>query len=105
MKRILQHNESFKLEHIVRNIYNCGRGGVMGVADADHIDYNPMEAVIAIFAPCYMSKGTASYSDIDQFVDKYNCIFHFTDSYEYDKETVENFFDELDSLITKYYGK
>lgn len=97
---IINHDEAFSLEMIVRGVYKCDRYGVMGVANADHLELSPMDAVLVVFAPLY--KNEKEIIEIDDFVDRYNCIFNFPDDYEYNKETVADFIKEFRSLVEKY---
>ena len=51
MKSKMDHQDAISLEYIVRNVFDCGPGGVMNVANADQLEIKPMNAAIAIFAP------------------------------------------------------
>lgn len=97
---MINHDEATSLEFIVRKVYNCQRFGVMGIANADHLEAHPMDAAIVVFAPLYRNKE--SIEEIDSFVDEYSCIFNFPDSYEYNQETVENYIEGLRYLVDKY---
>ena len=97
---MINHDEAIALEFSVRKVFDCERFGVMGIANADHLERYPMDAALVVFAPLY--KEQAEIPEIDEFMDKYGCIFHFPDSYTYDKNTVREYIDELRTLIDKY---
>ena len=101
--RMINHDEAISLECIIRNVYNCDRFGVMGIANADHLERNPMDAAIVIFAPLYLKQKEIE--EINSFVDEYGCIFNFPNDYKYNKETVDNYIDGLRKLASKYYNK
>lgn len=87
------------MEHIVRAVFGCDRFGVMGIADADHLERLPFDAATAIFSPLY--KDREEIPEIDDFVDHYNCYFTF-DDYIYDENKVKQYIDELRKLERKY---
>lgn len=96
---MINHNEAFELEHIVRRVFNCDRFGVMGIADADHLERCPYDAAIAVFAPLY--KTHKEIEDIEQFMDDFACYFTFSD-YQYSEEKVREYIDGLKKLVDKY---
>lgn len=102
IKSKINHQDAISLEYIVRSVFNeCSRGGVMGIADADHLERYPLDAALVIFAPLYMN--SCSICDIEDFIDRYSCIFNF-DDFEYDSNVVENYIEELKQLINRYYN-
>ena len=48
---MINHSEAFELELIVRRVFDCDRFGVMGIADAGHLERCPYDAAIAVFVP------------------------------------------------------
>lgn len=101
MKKLINHSEAIELEYLVRRVYNCGRHGVMGIADADHLEYHPLDAANVILAPLYLNR--TDIPEIDNFIDGQSCIFNFDDNYAYDEKVVRNYIDGLRSLVDKYY--
>lgn len=98
--RFINHNQACKLEYIVRGTYDCNRFGVMGVANADHLESCPMDAILVVFAPLY--KNNKEIPEIDQFVDECMCLFNYPDEYEYDEIQIENIISKFDCLVDKY---
>lgn len=96
---MINHNEAFELELIVRRVFNCDRNGVMGIADADHLERCPYDAAIVVFAPLY--KTNSKIDEIDQFMDDFSCYFTF-DDFQYSKEKVREYIDGLRELVEKY---
>lgn len=102
MVQFISHSEAFELEHLIRKVYNCDRFGVMGIADADHLEYHPLDAANVILAPLYLNQNNIS--DVENFIDEQSCIFNFSDNYEYNEDTVRKYIDGLSSLVNKYYA-
>ena len=100
MKSKMDHQDAISLEYIVRNVFDCGPGGVMNVANADKLEIKPMNAAIAIFAPLYFDNKVLE--DVDNFIDRYSCIFDY-DDYELNQENIDNYIKELKTLVKKYY--
>lgn len=100
MKRFINHSEATELEYLIRKVYKCDRFGVMGIADADHLEFHPLDAANVILAPLYLDN--TDISEIDSFVDEQSCIFNF-DNYVYNETVVRNYIDGLSSLVNKYY--
>lgn len=98
---MINHNEATSLEFIVRRVYNCERFGVMGIADADHLERNPLDAAIVIFAPLYREQREIE--EIDAFMDRYSCVFNFPEDYTYNEETVANYIEGLRNLVDRYF--
>lgn len=98
----LDHQDAINLEYIVRSVFDCGRGGVMNIANADQLERKPMNAAIAIFAPLYFENRVLE--DLSDFMDRYNCIFDY-DDYEFNQETIDKYIYELKALVKKYYDK
>ena len=96
---MIKHSEAFELEHIVRRVFNCDRFGVMGIADADHLERCPFDAAIVVFAPLY--KINNEIEEIEQFMDEFSCYFTFSD-YQYSEEKVREYSDGLKNLVEKY---
>ena len=100
----INHNDAIELEHEVRRLYGCDRGGVSGMADADYFEVNPLQAAILIFAPKYRHSrwSRKEIPDITEFLSRYDNYFTGDDN-EYDSEIVDRYIRELEGLIRKYY--
>lgn len=101
MKKLINHSEATELEYLVRRVYNCDRFGVMGIADADHLEYHPLDAANVILAPLYLNR--TDIPEIDNFIGEQSCIFNFDDNYVYNENTVRNYIDGLRALVDNYY--
>ena len=44
----INHNDEIELEHEVRRLYGCDRGGVSGMADADYFEGHPIQAAVLV---------------------------------------------------------
>lgn len=99
---IIDHQDAISLEWIVRDVYKCGRGGAMGIADADNLERNPVNAAIVAFAPIVKERGPIE--EITNFIDTYSCVFSLNDEYKYDKKKTKEYIDTLRKLVDKYYG-
>lgn len=97
---MITHDEATRLEYIIRDVFNCDRFDVMGIANADHLERWPMDAAIVVFAPLY--KEQRRIPEIDTFVDEFSCIFNFPEDYTYDKDTVDRYIETLKKLTKKY---
>ena len=98
---MVNHMDAIALEHLIRRVYNCDRFGVMGIANADYLERNPLDAAIVIFAPLYREQNEID--NIDTFIEQYSCIFKFPSDYTYNAEIVENYIEGLRRLVDKYF--
>lgn len=100
----ITHDEACDLEILVRNVYGCDRFGIMGLADADYFEVNPLHAAILIFAPKFRHSrwSRKEIPDITEFLSRYDDYFTCDDN-EYDAEIVDRYISELEGLIRKYY--
>lgn len=96
---VISHSDAISLESIVREVFDCNRGGVMGVADADYLERFPLEAAIAIFAPLY--KDQKDIPEIDAFMDEYGSLFHYRKD-DVTVDTVKEYIDRLKVLVKNY---
>lgn len=96
---MIKHSEALELEYVVRHVFNCDRFGVMGIADAGHLERCPYDAAIAVFSPLY--KTNKEIDEIEQFMDDFSCYFIFSD-YQYSEEKVREYIDGLKELVDKY---
>lgn len=64
-------------EHIIRNVFNCDRGGAFGIADADYIRSNPLCAVTATCMYVYAKDETKG-DLIERFLEEADFYFQFS---------------------------
>ena len=98
----ISHNDAVSLEYIVRGVYNCDRGGVAGIAEADFFEHSPISAAVAILAPLSFRAGEAELEDVSEFWEKYRTEFSH-DNIPLDQEYVDEFINDLRALAKKYY--
>lgn len=98
---LIKHDEAVRLERIVRKVFDCGLGGVMGIAEADYLESRPLDAALVIFAPLY--RINKKNKDVEDFIEKYKFIFNISDDYKYDKNVVNNYIENLKKLVDEYY--
>ena len=55
----IKHGDAVVLEAIVRGVFNCERGGMGGLIDADHFEREPFDAAIIAIAPLWENPLTA----------------------------------------------
>lgn len=99
----IKHKEACKLEALVKRVYDCERYGIMGLADADYFEVNPLQAAILILAPKFQ-RSRWSRRDIPgvmEFLTKYEDYFE-SDS-KYDSFIVKNYINDLTKLVKRYY--
>ena len=99
---LISGDNALALEYLVRRVYDCERGGVMNVAEADKLKKHPMLAPTVIFAPLYLKQK--NWDDIDAFMEKY-CDFYYCEADEISKDFVKSFINDLEALVNKYYPK
>lgn len=98
---IISHNDAITLELIVRTVYNCERFDIMNIANADTLEYNPISAVLVVFAPLY--KYGQKNEQIDEFADIYSSLFD--GSNKIGQKTFDTFIDIFKYLINTYVDK
>ena len=49
----ITHNDAIELEHQVRRLYGCDRGGVSGMAEADYFEGHPIQAAVLVVSYIY----------------------------------------------------
>ena len=49
----ISHNDAIELENVVRQVFNCDRGGMGGYIDADHFEAQPFDAALIALAPLW----------------------------------------------------
>lgn len=97
----LNHNDAVELEHHVRRLYNCDRGGVSGLVDADHFEGNPMCAAYMVISYIYAKDLAIDNYQFDQFICTYEHIFNHYDEYDIQLE-IKRYIDELSYIVDQY---
>lgn len=97
----ISHNEAIELEHQVRRLFNCNRGGISGLADADHFESRPLDAAIIVISYIHAKDLQWSETEYDDFLTKYDIIFRYPDENNA-KNEVENYINDLSSIVDKY---
>ena len=97
MKRI-NHNDAIALEHQVRRLYKCDRGGVSGLVDADNFEGNPIYAAQMIVSYIYANGLENEPYKYDEFLYKYENIFNYSDEVDFDSQ-VKNYINDLRNIV------
>lgn len=97
----INHSEAIELEHIVRNLYQCNRGGVSGMADADYFEGHPIQAAVLVVAYIHAKGLETSSTQYDEFLCKYESIFEHLEKNDVDQE-IRNYIDELEDIVNQY---
>jgi hypothetical protein len=72
-------------EYIMRDVFQCDRGGACGMADADFIRKDPFTAVVATCMYIYANAGVEKKRKIEEFLN--DASFHF----QFDFDTLLSF--------------
>ena len=100
----MTHNKAILLENILRNVYDCDRYGLAGLADADGLERYPYNAAIVIIALIYSKYHESELEEIKEFGDRYSFdIQRHLD--ELDEEFIDNYIDDLRAMVKKYLHK
>lgn len=97
----INHNYAVELEHQVRRLFKCDRGGVSGLADADNFESHPMDAAVMVVSYIHTKGLQVSETQYDEFLCKYDNIFENPDEYNAADE-VENYIEELTKIVDDY---
>ena len=97
----INHNDAIKLEHQVRRLYGCDRGGVSGMADADYFEGHPIQAAVLVVSYIHANHRESGPYQFDEFLNKYETIFEYPDENNAADE-VRNYIDELSSIVEQY---
>lgn len=77
-KRIINpQSYAHPFEFIMRDVFNCDRGGACGMADADFIRRNPHTAVVAACMYIYANANDAKKREIEDFLNDASYHFQF----------------------------
>ncbi len=97
-----KHNYALQIENILRNTFECGQGGFMGLARADYVENNLQAAIIAAISyRCgqsdeYLKMGEEFLKEFEYYIK-----LGFDELLKYNSET-RSFMDGLYSLEEKY---
>lgn len=91
----ISRNASIKLEHIVRKVFVCDRGGMGGYIDADHFNSEPFDAALIALAPLWEK---ADLHEMEDFLLKWEYALRNEDNENIDD--INLYIDELDNLVT-----
>ena len=97
----INHNDAIVLEHMVRSLYGCDRGGVSGMVDADYFDDKPIQAAVLIIAYLYAKDLVDNPYEYDEFLHKYETIFDYPDENDA-KNEVQNYIEDLRFIIDRF---
>lgn len=84
------HQESIHIEFRLRNIFDCGRGGYGGIADADFIDCSPYLTMVTGLTYNFKEKEENAKEKILKFISDYSHYSNYTMD-EIAKENEEDF--------------
>ena len=71
------HSYAISIEHILRNVFNCERGGFAGLIDADSIEKNSYVSIACALGYLYAKSYTAKQADIEKFINAYGYYLNF----------------------------
>ena len=91
----IKHEDASVLEAIVRRVFNCERGGMGGLIDADHFEREPFDAAIIAIAPLWQR---ANPKEIEEFWFKWESVLRDENTKDVD---IKTYIDELRNLIDK----
>ena len=97
----INHSDALLLEAQVRNVYQCERFGISGLADADNFEHDPYSAAIMIVSFLYATGKETDDSKFTPFLEKYHTIFKYPDENDASGK-VSEYIKELDDIIGRY---
>lgn len=89
----ISHDDSIRLEHIVRKVFMCGRYGMSGFIDADHFESEPFDAALIALSRLWKENYN---EDIEDFLNKWSEIRLSNDR----NIDVKSYINELNDLIS-----
>ena len=97
----INHNEAIELEHQVRRLYDCDRGGVSGMVDADYFEGHPIQAAVLVVSYIYANHRESGPYQFDEYLNKYETIFEYPDENNAIAE-VRKYIDDLSAIVNQY---
>ena len=91
----IKHGDAVVLEAIVRGVFNCERGEMGGLIDADHFEREPFDAAIIAIAPLWQKSNS---KEIEEFLFKWELILRDKNT---EDENIKTYIGELQNLIDK----
>ena len=91
----IKHGDAVVLEAIVRGVFNCERGGMGGLIDADHFEREPFDAAIIAIAPLWQKSNS---KEVEEFLFNWELILRDKNAKD---ENINTYIDELQNLIDK----
>lgn len=99
----IKHEDAFVLETIARSVFNCERGRMGGLIDADHFEREPFDAAIIAIAPFWQKSNP---KEVEEFLLKWESALRDENIKDAD---IHTYIDELQNLAGKltngYTGK
>jgi len=71
------HSYAIEIEHILRNVFNCERGGVAGLIDADSIEHNSYVSIACGLGYVYAKSDSLKQTEIEKFISDYGYYLDF----------------------------
>jgi hypothetical protein len=97
----INHNDAIELEHHVKRLYKCDRGGISGLAEAGYFESKPIQAAVLVVAYIYAKYPDTEALAYDEFVNKYENIFVYPDENDA-KNEVKNYISDLKEIVESY---
>lgn len=99
-------NISVGVEWDLRNIFNCERFGMGGIADSDFINGSPYTCMIATLMYMYKESDEQKKADIKRFIEKYS--FYSNDTIEdiiikQGEKEILDMINEFETIYKKQY--
>lgn len=64
-------NESASIERTIRNVFNCNRFDIGGLADCDAVLHHPITCMVATLTYIYANTNESKQECIDTFIEEY----------------------------------
>ena len=97
----IDHGQAISLEHIVRNVFNCDRFGLSGLADADHLSHHPFDAATIIISALYATGRVTNQREFEEFICRYSDVFDYPEE-NLNDTILEQYIDDLRSIANQY---
>ena len=97
----INHNDAIELEQLVRRLYDCDRGGVSGMVDADYFDDKPIQAAVLVIAYLYARDLVSNPYEYDEFLHKYETVFDYPDENNA-KAEIRNYIEDLRFIVERF---
>lgn len=97
----ISHNDAIELEHKVRNLYGCDRGGVSGLVDADNFEHDPFQAMVLVVSFLYARGIVTEPLAFEELLHKYSVIFDYPDENNA-KAEVRNYIEDVKKIVDDY---